>query len=822
MKKYVLLVLIVCLLNLLVSPALVQASGAYILLSQYSGQIGSMTSVTGEGFSPLDTVSIYVGTNPMPMAVTNTSLSGQLGPIAITIPAGVVPETKVDITAKSGSGLNASVAFYVEGYFPTISVSASGNTPFSTVTVAGSGFAPNENIAITMGDFINLSTVSDSHGQFSGSSFKLPMVKADSYIINAQGTISKNKATSYFYVGGFYPNVFPSAFYLIPGQSIKFSGGGFAPGENVQVFAGSTLVSSFTTDSVGAYKDVGTYTIPTGTASGPLKFRLAGELSKTEVTAEVSVGKFNPQVFPSSYFVLPGDILSFSGIDFAPYEAIRVYEGENPMSLNMITADAKGNFPANSLGFKIPAEFASTKRTITIVGEVSHMPLELAIGVGKFTPQLSPSSYYVKPGEKIVVDGWNFMPHEDVDLSINGTPADPVTSNKTGNIKLGPVSIPFHIPNFILSVFGRNSGGKAALNLPVSNYFPTVTAGSYYVKPGDKIWFSGGAFAPGELVNVSVKQPGAASPTTLGTIQTNKDGYLVENSFPVGLKTPTGTSTYTFRGTESDAVSEVKLDIASFVPLISSGNYYPAPGSTIKIWISGFGPFENLAISVNDKPAKTVAANLVGSAGPIELTLPIKQKSAVIKVVGEDTEISKDITLAMSTFSPVVIASTYYTLPGNQISFTGWGFAPNETVSISNDTAVLGSVTADNTGKFASDKFVIPFTTATSLTYSFAGEESEQVNKVKISLGSFSPYVLLSLYYGKADAAETISGFAFAPNEQVSVKFGSLDLGTVTADAKGSFSVNTTVPQGSGTITATATGLSSGSLGKNNFTFATY
>jgi hypothetical protein len=490
------------------------------------------------------------------------------------------------------------------------------------------------------------------------------MVSADSYTINVQGDISKNKAVSYFYIGGFYPNVFPSAFYLIPGQSIKFNGGGFAPGEAVRVYANGTLVSIFAVAADGSYKDAGAYTIPATTRSGMLTFKLVGQSSSAEVSAEISVGKYNPQVFPSSYFLLPGDIIAFSGIDFAPSEAIRVYEGQNPESLNMVTADAKGNFPANSLGFKIPAEFASTKRTVRIVGEVSQMPLDLSIAVGKFTPQLSPSKYYIKPGEEINVDGWNLMAHEDVDVTATGRDTEVVTANKTGNIKLGPIRIPFHVPAFVLQIFGHNSGGKASLNLPVSNYFPTVSASSYYVKPGEKIWFSGGAFGPNETVNVSVKNAGGSS-TALGTIATNKDGYLTDNSFPVGLATPSGTSVYTFRGNDTDSESVVKLEIASFVPLISSDNYYPAPGSTVRIWVSGFGSQEGLNISLDNQLVKTAVADEVGSAGPISVTLPIKQKSATILVAGEQTGVSKTITLSMSGFSPVVIASTYYTLPGN-------------------------------------------------------------------------------------------------------------------------------------------------------------
>jgi hypothetical protein len=78
------------------------------------------------------------------------------------------------------------------------------------------------------------------------------------------------------------------------------------------------------------------------------------------------------------------------------------------------------------------------------------------------------------------------------------------------------------------------------------------------------------------------------------------------------------------------------------------------------------------------------------------------------------------------------------------------------------------------------------------------------------------------LYYGKSGAAETISGFDFAPGEKVDVTFGGVNLGTVTADAKGTFVISTTVPNGSGNLNLTATGESSGGTASSVFTIANF
>lgn len=807
--------------SLLVLPSSAHADGAYILLSNYSGRAGSSVNVSGEGFVPSESIEIFVGNGISPAATTTASTTGALDNVSVIIPVSSTPQIQIIIAARSASGLTANIAFYVEAFYPSILVSSNGNTPGSTINVSGSGFLPSETIKITMGDFVNIETHSDLWGEMIPTSFKLPTVSPGSYTINAVGQTSKGEAIAYFYLAAFYPNVFPSAYYLIPGQTISFNGGGFAPNENVSVFADSEKVSEFPVDNTGSYGNVGSYTIPANTPAGSLNFTLTGDTSLATVSAKISIGKFNPQVYPSTYFLRPGDIVSFSGINFAPFEAIRVFEGENPIGLNMVLADANGSFPENSLGFMIPASFASTKRTVKIVGDVSQIPVVLTIGVGKYTPQLSPSSYYIKAGEQISVDGWDFMPNENVDVTLQGNPAPALTANNTGNIKFGPVPVPFNFPNFILDFLGQGSGGEAHLNLPISPYFPTVTASEYYIQPGGKVSFYGGAFAPNEGVNVSVKLPTEAS-VPLGLVPTNKDGYLLDNSFSIPLDAIPGDQIYIFQGANSNSTTQVTVGVAAYNPLISSDNYYPAPGSNIRIWISGFGPNEVLNISVNGQNTTSVVADQYGSAGPISLMLPIKAKTAIISVDGVTSKVTKNLSLSLSSFNPVVLASTYYTLPGSTISFNGWGFAPNEHIAITQNGVAIGDAIANNLGEFETEEFTVPFDEGGTIEYAFVGEQSEQTNTVTLSLGQYNPYLLLSLYYGKSGDSETISGFSFAPNEHVDLTFGNLSLGSVITDPSGAFTFKTTIPTGSGKVGIIANGESSKTSAQTNFDYATY
>ena len=59
------------------------------------------------------------------------------------------------------------------------------------------------------------------------------------------------------------------------------------------------------------------------------------------------------RVSPSTYYLLPGEVLTFSGNDFAPNETVQLFEGENTTVLAEISTDAMGSF-TNSGNITIP------------------------------------------------------------------------------------------------------------------------------------------------------------------------------------------------------------------------------------------------------------------------------------------------------------------------------------------------------------------------------------------------------------------------------------------------------------------------------------
>ncbi|MDQ3014521.1 MAG: CHRD domain-containing protein [bacterium] len=138
----------------------------------------------------------------------------------------------------------------------------------------------------------------------------------------------------------------------------------------------------------------------------------------------------------------------------------------------------------------------------------------------------------------------------------------------------------------------------------------------------------------------------------------------------------------------------------------------------------------------------------------------------------------------------------YHKMQGGNVSFRGSHFYPHETVTIKNGGTSLGTATADASGSFNTNAHSIPYTSGMQ-RYTFTGSMSQIEFPVEIWVDGANPWLGLSSYYAGDTSPLTISGNGFGSGEQVKVWFNGLDVGTVTANTNGEFSLNTMVPEGS-------------------------
>jgi hypothetical protein len=700
----------------------------------------------------------------------------------------------------------------VNSFTPVIHVSAQSNTPGSALSISGTGFASGEKVTFTLGSATSSSTA-DSSGSANGS-LVIPSIAAGTYAITGTGQTSGALGMDFFYVGTFYPNAFPSSYYAIPGQTISFSGSGFGSSETINLYvasSGTQPIANFTSDASGGFKNAGSSTVPFSAAGTTLTFRLLGQTSRVSVDLPVSIGQLFPSATPSDYYVSPGTSLSFSGTGFAPGETIAVTTpGSGTMS--SFSADSAGNF-SQAGAFTVPFGFAGSTRDFTLTGQTSGAKIPTSVTFGNFYPSITPSSYFVLPGQAFTLAGTGFAPSEQIAISINGSSTAISPADKWGGFSGVAFTAPY-LSNSILSVAASGISSHASATVPVAvgGLYPVVNPNSYYLAPGDAISFSGTGFAPGETINV------AHNAITLTTIAANASGSFSGASTSIPIS-GSGDFVFLFKGNLSGASFPLTVTIAQLFPVVVSDIYYAQPGTTARISGTGFAKGENVRISINSSPVGTTSANSMGNVDSFPVTIPFGTQTAVVKMTGASTGASGQTSIAIASFYPSVTPSTYYTAPGSSVNFSGTGFAANESVSILLNGKAAGSATTTSAGSFSATT-TIPVS-ATSARYDFSGSLSGASVGFDIGLAALHPWILLGSYWANGGTPWTVNGYGFAAGEAVTLSMDGTSFATSTADGSGNFVFSGNVPFGSpGDKTISATGGLSGASATSPFTMA--
>jgi hypothetical protein len=760
--------------------ALVHAA-AYVTLSSFSGHPTTL-QVSGGGWSAGETVSLYLNSaSGSPSASAVVGSDSFFGPTNLVIPSNTPQGNLPIIAVGSSAGMTQSNSYYVAQFTPTLTTSASPNTPGGINLVSGTGFAPGETVNLVLNGATGGHATADTSGNFANASFTIPSVGIGTYQLHGIGASSGADAINYFYVGGFYPAANPSTYYLLPGDTLRFSGGGFAPGETVKIFAntGASAVSTFTASATGNFTDAGGYAIPATAPGGVQTFHVKSLTTGADIPIMVTVGSFNSLVTPDNYFVIPGQVVKFYGLGFASNEPIQVFLGTSGTPLTTLSADIGGGFSAAG-NVTVPFSAAGTNPMYRFVGQNSHTSSTVNLTVGTFSPLISPSEFYLTPGKKFTVWGTGFAPGEIVNVSASGS-AFPVITDIYGVFKTsGPFTAPFSAGPVHITATGASSGATATVDTSVSSLYPSVSPTSYYLFPGDAISFSGIGFAPGETVRIT------SPASTTFTAVSDEFGSFNSSSSPISITSASGARTYTFTGQSSGAVATVTVTIAALYPLASADNYYASPGTAVNVNGSGFAGGEGVTISGGSTVVHAVA-NSSGAISPTSVVVPFGVTSpASITLTGDLSGAHASVPITIAPFSPQITPNTYYTAPGTAVTFTGNGFAANESAAITLNGASVGSVTTTASGTLTSAGIVIPVS-ATNAHFVFTGSLSGVPSSVDVGLSSFSPQISPSSWYVPAGSSITINGSGFASGESVAVMLNGASASTGTVNSLGNF-----------------------------------
>lgn len=882
------------------APVSYAAADGYLTLNSFSGMPGTTLIASGGGWTVGDIVNIFLNntTAGTPAASATVGADNTFSTSVIVpanAPQGAFAITGVDATTR----FSASNSFYVVPLTPSMTFTAASHAPFAVVSVSGSGFAPNETINIDLAGS-KTSVVANSAGGFTNAQVTVPSVATGLYnvqVIGASSGASIPNYLNFFWIDAFYPSTSPSSYYLLPGSILSFNGSGFAPNETIKVTeTNSTVVlSTFTADPTGSFGAAGGFALPASFHGQTKNFTLTGSNSKATASTGMTVGDFYAYASPSSYYLTPGASLSFSGGGFAAGETVQVYQGTNTTAVTSFVTGIDGTFvTAGSVA--IPFSASNSTISYTLVGQSSRASASVSTGVGSFYPSISPSEYYVTPNSTITISGSGFAPNEMVSVAISGGTTLSATTSSLGKLSAS-IIVPFNKSgSATVTATGAMSHAVATVGVTMASFYGSVSPSAYYLFPGDMVSFMGSGFAPNEIVTIasnyipsmtitanslgnfktasstvpfnamnfinttftgSLSGASAVSQISIGTLSPylSSDLYsavqgstvhISGSSFgsgepvvvtapgfsqtvtanadgtvsPVVIPAPYGASTMhvVFNGSSTGSTASIDISLNGFTANLSADNFYAQPGTTIAVSGSGFAPSETVTVS-NGSATTTVRASALGSF-TTNVVLPFSGLSQnTIKASGVVSHARASVTIAYAPFNPAVSPSTYYTPAGIPVTFTGSGFAPNEVVSATFNGNAIPSVTASPLGAFT--YLYTPGFSSTNAAFTFKGATTNKISNVSITIAPFSVSIVLSNYYAQGGSALTISGSGFAPNETVNFLAGVNNFAHVTASATGAFSYVGTVPFApAGNIAITAVGAQSGATSRATITIA--
>ncbi|GAB6939057.1 hypothetical protein JCM11754A_25840 [Isoptericola variabilis] len=605
---------------------------------------GGTTTVTGEGFTPGEDVTVQLtdGTgNPVGDPVTTTA--GDDGTIEVDLPV-AADATPGDHTAVATdvTGATAEAPLTVTAA-PALVADPSTVPAGGSTTVTGTGFTPGSDVAVQLtdpdgeplGDPITV-TAGDDGGFEVDVPVPADAVPGDHSVVaqdvsgaTAQAPLAVTAA----------PTIVADPTSVPAGGTTTVTGGGFTPGEDVTV-----QLTDDTGDPVGdpvttTAEDDGTISVdlpvPADTTPGDLTVVAtdstgAAAEAPLEVTAAPTVA-VDPGTVPA------GGTTTVTGEGFTPGEDVTVQltdDTGNPVG-NPVTTTAEDD---GTISVDLPVPADTTPGDLTVVatdstGAAAEAPLAVTAA-----PTIAVDPGTVPAGGTTTVTGEGFTPGGEVSVQLVDADGDPVgdpvttTAGDDGTIEVD-VPVPADTTPGDLAVVATDaSGATAEAPLVVTGpERPTLTADPGSVPAGGTTTVSGGGFVPGDDVTVQLEDAAGAPVGDAIDVVVGPDG-----TFTVVLPVPDDAAPgeHTVVATTSDGGTvEAALVVtvgAPQEPTIEVDPGTAAPGDTVTVTCDGFGD-------------GTVSVQLVGPDGapvgdPVEC-VPGDDGSGTVELpVPDDTE----------------------------------------------------------------------------------------------------------------------------------------------------------------------------------------
>lgn len=549
-----------------------------------------VVAITGQGFNANDSVQVYVDyTYYSPITNLSCDINGNCSGQA-TIPYTNVAQGSHQIIATDNNGLTAQIAVTflpgIQAIIPGANVSSAG--PGGRIELKGGAFTPNEPIKIYWGAKQNIlegtpTTVGRSAQQTPASVTTMftilpPKIVTSAgirnsqaahvhlsgfaakgtYVLQAVGNDSLLHAKKNFNIG---PGILLSLNTENPGGTTTVNGGGFAPGETVNVYFQDTSngITTATVDSSGSFSVP--LTVPVVHNKNATYFVYAVSATTTD-TANAQFFYATPSIqLACCYNPTYGNSFTLSGHGYASLETVTISAQsivqKYPMKLGTATAAADGTFsftstmpgaPYTTTGVPTPSNMMLIARGNTSKSNASELLFVRA--------NIIPTPVSGKIGQKIQLSGGGFASGETVTVTMINTQVATDTADTNGAFHTTFVVPTTAQPgNYFcnLCAVGSSSGQSVNVSFIV---LPSVTITPKKGPSSTSITVSGNGYFPYDTVWIYWFDPSTNTQTQLTSINTTSNAFQATITAPSNL---TKGSTYDVVVQDADNESTIQL-----------------------------------------------------------------------------------------------------------------------------------------------------------------------------------------------------------------------------------------------------------------------
>jgi hypothetical protein len=346
--------------------------GASIVLNPGLVSPGGHVGIFGSGFHPRDSVVVSLVTSHSRAGTVvgrGTASATGLLITGFSLPASSLGQSAT-VVAQGLGGEKASAQLITAGGVGSVTiVGKPAGRPGTTVTINGTGFGPGETVHVFWGRVAGTpaaTLTADTAGNVRAA-LRVGVAPVGNTSLVLIGTRTQTTATAPYLMLAMYPSTAMHPWALKAGHTVSFTGGGFAPGEQVLIYLNSSSgvpALTATANNDGGFSVA--FVVPFG-LRGKQSLTAIGNQSRAATTSGFSVLPYMPSAQGSTYGAMPGTTISFYATGFAANEVVLVYAAHNQL-ITAFRVDGKGS--ANNAGsYLVPTGVNGLR--FTLVGQKS-------------------------------------------------------------------------------------------------------------------------------------------------------------------------------------------------------------------------------------------------------------------------------------------------------------------------------------------------------------------------------------------------------------------------------------------------------------------